>query len=548
MTYCKHGLGAIPQDTRSVFARPNKSQKKFIQIESIVMEALAEVDLSSFFTKKGQWGIHPIRVCSLLLLQAMEGLTDAQTEEAINLNVGWKYVLHLGLNAVGWDSSVLSEHRDRFDEEAALKVFVDSILAKANEKGLLDRSMQRMDSTFVVAHVKALNNTELFLESVRNVLEETTEEAFDWIDSIRLEHWLKTYYLDRPFNFRIPKEEKKRTKIAEETARDGFYILDCVDAADAKTRAVLSKLESIRTLKRVLDEHFHTEGKGKNRKSKLKKQSELAPSGERIVSPHEPDARVAMKRDKTIVGFRTHTSETCTPGFPNLITHVQTEAATLNDSLSLESIVRSMAKRGLLPKKLFLDGGYVNADIFAKLAKSLGIDFVARLANGHSWQSKQGKGFDLSNFFIDWKKRTATCPGQARSQTWKNDGTGGANVYFSPKDCGPCPFKENCAKGKFRVLHLKAKPVYRYMAKMRTRQNTTEFAKEYAIRAGVEGLQSQLINRHGRKTNVRTRSKVSLKLILAVASLNISRLISWNNNRPKSTTRKGKYQLAFAAA
>jgi transposase len=310
----------------------------------------------------------------------------------------------------------------------------------------------------------------------------------------------------------------------------------------------LNKLESVRTLRRVLDEHFKTEGKGRNRKIKFKDRKELAPSGERIVSPHEPDARVASKGEKTVIGFKTHTSETCTPGFPNLITHVQTEPATVNDSLSLESIVRSMSKRKHLPKRLWLDGGYVNAEVFAKLKKSLGIDFVARLTNGHSWQSKEGKGFDLQNFSINWRKQTASCPANAESVSWKSDGTGGANVYFAPSDCGPCPFKENCAKGKFRVLHLKAKSVHRYMTKMRTRQNTDEFNKEYAIRAGVEGLQSRLINRHGRRANVRTRRKVSLKLIWAATILNISRLIDWTNGRQKGPTRKGKYELAFTAA
>lgn len=549
MTYCKQGLGAIPADTAKCFRKPSKSQMKFVQIEEIIMEAFADVDLSAFFGKRGQWGIHPLRVCALLLLQAMEGLTDRQVEEAVSLNIGWKYVLHLGLRDEGWDASVLCEHRNRFTEETGLAVFFDSILLKAKEKGLLDTRMQRMDSTFVVANVRNLQRVELILEAVRNVLEETTEVALDWIDRIKLEHWIKTYYLDRPFNFKIPKEESKRTAIAEASAEDGYYILDCVDSADPATKQLLLELESMELLRKILDDHFKkTNGKNGKGKVKMKAQKELAPSGERIASIYDTDARAASKGGKSIVGYRTHTAETCTPGYPNLVTHVQTEIATLNDSLSFNSIIKSLSKRKLAPKKLFVDGGYVNAGNFANWKKSLGIDFVARLANGNSWQLKQGKGFDIQNFPLDWRNQQATCPAQKKSKQWKSDGTGGFNIYFSAEDCGSCPFKENCAQGKYRILHVKAKPIHRYMTKMRIRQNTEEFRQEYKVRAGVEGLQSQLIRIHGRRTRVKTKTKVGLKMVLAATALNVSRILDWFNKKPRSKTRQGKYQSAFAVA
>lgn len=547
MTYCKQGLGDVPADTASCFRKPSKAQKKFVQIEELIMETFADVDLSSFFGKRGQWGIHPIRVSALLLLQAMEGLTDRQVEEAVNLNIGWKYVLHLGLMDEGWDSSVLSEHRDRFSEDTALKIFFDTILDKAREKGLLDTRMQRMDSTFVIANVKILQRAELIMETVRNVLEEATEVAFEWIASIKLGHWLQTYYLDRAFSYKLPKEEPKRIAIAEASAEDGYYILDCVESSKPEMKKLLLNMESVQVLRRILDEHFtRIDGKGKGKKAKMKTQNELAPSGERMVSPHEKDARVATKSGKTIVGFKTHTSETCTPGFPNLITHVQTETATLNDSLSLDSIIKSLNKRKFLPKKLWVDGGYVNVEVFAKMKKSFGIDFVARLANGHSWQSKQGKGFDLQNFLLDWRNETAICPAKKKSRQWKSDGTGGFAVYFSADDCGTCPFKTSCAKGTYRILHLKSKSVHRYMTKMRLRQNTEEFQQEYATRAGVEGLQSQLVKVHGRRTNVKTKAKVAFKMILAAAAVNISRILDWCNKKARSNTRKGKFELAFA--
>lgn len=517
-------------------------------MEEILMEALAEVDLAPFFAKKGQWGVHPIRVCAILLLQAMEGLTDRQVEQAINVNIGWKYVLHMGLTDDAWHPSILAEHRERFCNEEALAVFLDSVLIRAKENGLLDTRMQRMDSTFVVANVKALHQTELILESVRNAIEEITETDWKWMSQNRQAHWLQTYYLDRPFNYKIPKDESKRVKMAESSAKDGYYILEQIDKTEAPKKRILEELESVRILRKILEQQTKIDGKGKQQKIRLRAEKEMPPARERLVSPHETDARFASKGNKSVIGYKTHSVETCTPGFPSLITHIQTEAATVNDSLSVEGIVRSVKKRGFLPKRLWLDGGYVNVDLFAQFKKSLGIDFVARLVNGHSWQSKEGKGFDQASFEIDWRKKIAICPAGIKSSTWKEDSSYGPNVYFPKEKCASCRFKKNCTKNDYRILHLKSKPVYRYMSKMREKQQTEEFQKEYSIRAGVEALQSQLIKVHGRRTTMRTKPKVSLKMILAAAAVNVSRLIDWKNKGQKRTSRKSHYEMAFAIA
>jgi transposase len=552
MSYCRHQLGPIPEDTAKLAKALSKGKhSRFVLLEKLMVEALAEVDLEEYFSNAGPWGIHPVRVCMLLLLQTMDGLTDKQAVEAVQYNIGWKYVLHLELDHLGWNATVLTDARERF-EANPLKVFLDSVLAKAKEKGLLDVSKQRMDSTQILAHVKSLNRIELVLETNRNVLEELTDVDFEWLRSISLDHWMKTYYLERPFNYRLPKKESERTRIAESAGADGFYILDCIENAPGEKRETLITLDSVKTLKKVLEEQFDTDGetKGKRKKRtiKLKDSKNLAPSGERIVSPHEPDARAASKGSKDWTGYRCHTAETCVENLPKLITHVQTEVATLNDSMSLDDILKSMRKRGLIPGRLWLDGGYVNVDVFAKWKKTLGIDFVARLVNGHSWQSKAGKGFDNKNFTIDWKYRTVTCPSQAESVQWKQQSNGEANVYFSAEDCSRCPFKTDCAKGMFRILHLKPKAIWKYMQKMRQRQGTVEFKEEYSIRAGVEGLQSQLIRIHGRRTSVRSTIKTNLKLVLAAAAVNFSRLIDWENGKKSSRTRRGKFELATAGA
>jgi len=555
MAYCRHPLGPVPECTAQLAKQLLKGkEQRFLVMAESLDDAFSEGDLKAFYPDKGQWGIHPVRICMLLLLQASEGLTDQQVAEAVRLNIGWKYVLRLPLDDLGWSSTVLTDARERFCDGDPQQVFLDSFLNKANEKGLLNFSKQRVDSTHIIACVRSLNRVELVLETTRNAIEALTEVDVEWLSSIRRDHWLKQYYLDRPFNYRLPKKEADRIKIAEVAGNDGFYILDCIEKAAEEKKNIFKALEAIQTLEKVLEEQFSIDGKGKGSKGKSKDKpkfrdsKDLKPSGERIVSPHETEARKASKGAKDWSGYKCHTSETCVQGFPNLITHVATEVGTLNDSLSLESIVQSLQKRGFAPLRFWMDSGYVNVEVLSKIAKNFGMDIVARLANGHSWQSKASKGFENKQFVIDWSNRQVTCPAKAVSVQWKPMKDGETNVYFSPEQCSICPFKTDCTKGQFRILKLKSEEIWRYMQQMRERQETPEFKKEYSTRAGVEGLQSQMIHKAGRRSSVRGKLKTHLKLVLAAAAVNLSHVVDWKMGKVPSKTRRGKFEAALVVA
>ena len=548
MSYCKHPLGAVPEGTARVAKRSLKGKaRRFIVLADEVDGLFSEFAeaLAASYPDAGQWGIHPFRIIALLLLQAMEGLTDRQAAEAVALNIGWKLVLRLPLEHEGWDASVLSRGRERLLESVVLKTLFDAMLLRAREKGYLSTVQQRTDSTTIEACVHSLNRTELVLETFRNALEELTEEDHDFIAKIRQEHWLKRYYLERPFNYRLPQKESQRTKLAEAAGQDGFYLLQCIAKCPKKQRERLEALESIVTLKRVLDEQFT---KDKGGRPKFRQGKELKPSGERLASPFEPDARKSSKGDTHWTGYKCHITETCVKGFPNLITDVQTTVGTENDSETLPAIIQSLVNRALKPVKLLVDGGYVNVEVLTAAKEEHAIDVVTRLTNLKSWQGKEGWGFDQSGFDIDWKRRVAICPAGFTSTKWTRTKDEGSVACFSAEDCLNCPFKSDCTKGQFRVLHVKKKSVWDHMQMMKTRQTKPEFQKQYAVRAGVEGTQSEFIQTAGRRSSVRGKTKTHQKMLLAVLAVNFSRLFHWSSGRAPSKTRRGKFESAFAVA
>jgi len=549
MAYCNHPLGPVPDCTErlaKVLLR-GQARRRFIILAEQLTELFSEFEsqLEASYPDAGQWGIHPFRVIGLLLLQAMEGLSDRQATEMVVLNVGWKLVLRLPMDHEGWNDSILSKARDRFLETQVLMELFDAFLASAKDKGYLNVIKQRVDATHIEACVRSLNRVELVLETVRNAIEALTEEDVNFVRSIRRENWLKRYYLDRPFNYRLPKSDSERTKMAEAAGDDGFHILKSIEQAPKDKRNAFENLQAIETLRKVLEEQFSSEDRGK---PKFKESKELKPSGIRIASPYEPEARNACKGETNWTGYKAHLTETCVKGFPNLITQVETTVGTENDSETLPKITESLSLRNLKPEKLFTDSGYVNVDLLSRLKSELGIDVMARLANGHSWQSQQGKGFDQSSFSINWSKRQVTCPAQATSVQWKNTNDGGSNVHFAKEQCSSCPFKTDCTKGEYRVLHLKSESVWRHMQAMKERQQTQEFRDECKIRAGVEGTQSEFAKVVGRQSTVRGLAKVHQKNVLAAIAMNFKRMTDWMNGKGHNETRVGKYQTAMAAA
>src|SRR3712207_7923985 len=63
------------------------------------------------------------------------------------------------------------------------------------------------------------------------------------------------------------------------------------------------------------------------------------------------------------------------------------------------------------------------------------------------------------------------------------------HVAFAPADCAPCPTRALCTRARTgaRSLTLQPRAEHEAIQAARQRQATTEFAAEYAGRAGIDG-------------------------------------------------------------
>jgi transposase len=158
-------------------------------------------------------------------------------------------------------------------------------------------------------------------------------------------------------------------------------------------------------------------------------------------------------------------------------------------------IHHDLQERDLLPGMHLADTGYVDAELLVGSRQEFGVDLVGPTRPDYRWQAKAGTGFASNDFTIDWEGQQATCPEGRVSTSWMPAVDRGHNdvikIKFSAKDCGSCPSRGGCTRGKRRTLTVRPQEQYLALQAARERESSEEFQREYARRAGVEGTISQ---------------------------------------------------------
>lgn len=362
--------------------------------------------------------------------------------------------------------------------------------------------------------------------------------APNWLQSQLKPEWVERY--GRRFDaYRLPKSKEKQQVLAATIGQDGYEIMEAAyrEAAPAEVRE-LTSLEILRHI--WVQQYYRSDDEIHWR---TKKKWGQPPSHQMIASPDELDARYGGKRSMFWTGYKVHLTETCEPGQPHLITHVETTAATTNDVMVTEKIQADLVEKDCWPKKHLVDGGYVDLEVLLH-SQDNGIDLIGPIAKDRSWQAKLKDGFDHTKFHIDWQNRQATCPQGKQSMSCTNgrsrSGNPNIHFHFSMQDCQPCEARSRCtrAKNAGRQLCVFPPEQYQLLQHHRQRQETDEFKLLYQARAGIEGTVSQAVNAFGvRYARYYGLAKTHLQNLATAAAINFTRVADWLSGRRPETTR-----------
>src|SRR5512135_2882511 len=333
----------IPEETRRVAHAAFPAGNLCPRIADELGNLYRDDQFADFFPDRGQPALAPARLALASVLQYVEGLSDRQAADAVRGRIDWKYALGLELDDPGFDFSVLSEFRGRLTAGGAERRLLDEMLEAGKDRGLLSaRARQRTDSTHILAAIRDLNRLELVGETLRAALNALAAVAPGWLRQHAPPEWFDRYAA-RVEETHLPKGQEARYAHAEVIGADGYRLLDALrrDAASAW----LWRVPAVEILRRVWLFQFYFEGD----RVRWRTAADLAPAGQRINSPYDPEATFGNKRSTTWIGYKVHMTETCEPDQVHLITNVETTLAVAADVDLTAPIHAALAAKGLLP-------------------------------------------------------------------------------------------------------------------------------------------------------------------------------------------------------
>ena len=532
----------IPEATarvaRAAFPRGNR----YLTLRDTLGPLFCDKDFAALFSHRGQPAYPPWRLALVTVMQFMEQLSDRQAADAVRARLDWKYLLALELTDPGFDPSVLSEFRRRLLQGGAETLLLDRLLERLREEGLIrDRGRQRTDSTHVVAALRELTRLELLGETLRAALGELARRAPAWVQTVAQPSWFE-HYGPRVEERRLPRSESTRAAYARVFGLDGFKLLDAIDERD--DLAVLRELPAVAVLRTVWQQHYERERPGQVPRM-VDHQGHGAE--EPIESPYEHEARYRRKRDVEWTGYTVHVTETCDEERPRLLVHVDTTPANVHEERRTQAISEALAAKGLTPREHLVDAAYVDAGHLEGEARERGTRLVGPPRRDKSWQGRTEGAYDQRQFQIDWEREEVTCPEGKRSAGWNayRDAKRGRylSVRFSTTDCGACPSRARCTKGKSRSLVLHPQPEHEALEAARVFMESEEGRGLYAQRAGVEAVFSQGVRAYGmRQSRYRGLQKTHLQQLATAAAIDLVRVGQWMAGQRPAATRRSAFE------
>ena len=463
----------------------------------------------------------------IVLLQQMEDLTDEEAVRQFAFNILWHYALNV-TDPSDFSSYVsprtLWAMRDRVGRlglEQSLFANVTDALRRLFD---LDPSRQRLDSVHIFSNMAHLGRIRLFVKTIRKFLVNLKRHHADLYQA--LGEVADRYEEKNDGQFAVKPSESTRT--LQQVGDDCFALVERF-----KDQKAVASMASYKLLVRLFNDQCVLEkADGDAPRVVVKPNKEVSSAS--LQNPSDPDAGYCGHKGK---GYQVQVMETYSPekNQPNLITHVQLEAAHESDANALLPAIADAAKRELAPLELLADSLYGGDDNLEK-AKELGVEVVSPV------MGTAPGGISLADFTFSETDEIIVCPQGQPPQRTKTGKHGGKIVHFDKAICDHCPRQSDCP-----VKRIKKSATLSYdvkslrLARRRAKEKTAAFREVYRFRAGAEATMSDLDRVTGIKhLRVRGMRQVRLAAVLKATGLNILRATAFRNRqKPKETRETG---------
>ena len=444
-------------------------------------------------------------IATVMVLQALEGLSDRDAANALRTNIGWKVAAGLALDDLGINYSVLTYWRTRLRGSDRPERIFDAVRAVITQTGVLTgRRRRALDSTLLDDAVATQDTVTQFVAAIRRVRRVVPAAARVALGAHDYDQSGKPVCAwDDP---------DAKNALVSGLVNDARALLAAVDGvalddvqADAVGLLALVAGQDV--------EPGDTEGSWRITEG-------VAP--DRMISVVDPQARhmhksVSEYRD----GYKAHIAVEPDTG---LITATALTPANVSDGPTGVELLAG-EEPGL---QVLADSAYGSGPVRTALDTAghhAAIKAIPLRRNPKLGQDQ----FNRDDFVIDHTARTATCPAGVTVSI-----TGSGAATFGAK-CRGCALRSRCTAAT-RGRSLAIKPYDAELVAARHAWNAGTFADDYRQhRPMVERSIAWLVARGHRRVRYRGVTRNHAGLTIRVAAINLRRLVNLGLTRNGTT-------------
>jgi hypothetical protein len=478
-------------------------------------------------------------ILGVLLLKDMFNLTDEEALENLEFNLLWHHALRLTLEEAHLPQKTLHNFRRRLMTHDGGRVAFCETTDRIIQALGIRVGRQRLDSTHIMSNIATLTRLGLFCETIRlflRVLRRRHPELSRLVPQRLVRRYLKED--GEATSYEDARSDAGRQRLGV-CARDLYRLVDKLRGTAAAV------LEEYRLLERLLREQCHVGRHGDGRPGEddddagegkvpiaLKSPKEISPDS--LQSPYDAEVTYSGHKGK---GYEVQVAETCDRDNPaQIITHVEVTPASGSDAEVPVPLIEALNERNIRPDELFADTTY-GSGRNAIEAELRGTELVSPVAGPGTERIEEAgnqitEDFTAADFQIDVAaNKPAVCPaGHKAVEEYEERGAPErVELRFAREVCEACSLRPRCPVAfshELGVFVLEADLIKANIERRRRAEARGEFQKRYAVRAGIEGTNSELKRAHGLgRLRVRGGRRVRLAVYLKALACNIKRMV-----------------------
>ena len=450
-----------------------------------------------FPTKRGRPSVPADVIATVMVLQALEGLSDRDAVRQLETNIAWKAATGLALTDEAFHSTVLVLWRNKLNASQRPKRIFEAVATLMDEsKVLAGKTRRALDSTVLDDAVARQDTITMLATQIRRVRKLIAELASVWVREHNLEpgrppcDWDDPADRDRVVS-ELVDDANELVWAAEDLVADGAVLTD--KQADAVALLALVAGQDVEPGDRP----------GQWRITR-------GTAVDRVISTVDPETRHAHKTRRAYRdGYKAHVAAEPDTG---LVTACDLGPGNVGDTDAAPGLLADEPAG----TEILGDSGYSAGEFRAHLADN---EMVAVIKPPPLRPAVAG-GFTLDDFAIDLDARTVTCP---EDITVPISASGTARFATA---CRACPVRSRCTNAKSgRVIVLNAH--HTLLVTARRQADTDEFADTYRQhRPMIERTIAWLVRDNHRRLRYRGIKRNQLGWAHRCAAINLKRLLT----------------------